>query len=117
MDGEDGAENLIARRLHALVHAREHRGLHEVPVRPPFRLRAVSPAGDAGAVTERRFDVADDVGEVIGRDERPHIRLLIHRVAHTNALDALFNLLDERVVNGARQEQPRSGEADLALPG
>ena len=117
MDGENRAENLLTRCLHSLVHAREHRGLHEIAGGLPFGLCAVSPAGDAGSVAYRRFDIADDVCEVIGRDERPHIGIFIHGVAYVDSLDALFNLLDERIVDGRREKQAGACETDLALAG
>src|SRR5215210_3235500 len=106
-DADERRERLLARHAHLLAHVREHRRLPE----PPLALAA----GDsASALVDRlAHPLVDTVGGGVV-DQRPHVGVVVQRVARPERPDAVDELRHELVVHVVVDVDALDRDAGLA---
>src|SRR2546425_3740237 len=107
-------EDLLLRDLHLVVDLGEDRGLVVEPSGERGILRLPAAAAESRALFLADLDVALDLAQLLLRDERTHAGREIHRIAHLHLLRALYEALDEPVVEALLDEDAGAGGADLA---
>src|SRR6185369_17496602 len=78
-------------------------------------VNTLTTGDDRAAFLLRQVDVAGDLLQVIGADQRADVGRLVERIADLQLPRRRDEALEERVVCAALDEDARSAEADLAL--
>jgi ParB family chromosome partitioning protein len=113
-DREHWPEDLPLRDRHRVVDAGEDRRLEVVAL--AVRARGGRAAEhDLRALLAAEAHVVRDGLELLGRDQRPEIGVVVHRVAELQRARPRHQLLHELVVDRRRHDQPRARLAHLAL--
>ena len=113
--GDERAEHFLLRD--AVVRARRSTtvGSHVVAIRERRVVRRVAAGQHAAALLARDVDVGQHALAVLRRGERPHLGVGIERVAEPDRCGQRHEALEERVGDALVQDQPRAGDARLAL--
>src|SRR5581483_10870515 len=108
-DCHDGPEDLLLRDLHRVLHLREH-GRH---VEGALAVAELAASDYLGALLPTALDEAVHAVAMRLRDERPHLRLRIERVADADLLRVVGEARDELVVERRFDEHARARLAAL----
>src|SRR5215510_11891801 len=112
-DGDDRAEDLLARDLHGVAHAGEDGGLHEVALLEALGGVALPADQRLRAFLLPRLEIAAHAIELVLADERADARLGIEAGPLLHARGGLGQLVGELVVHLLLDEEPGTGAAHL----
>ena len=109
-DRRDRAEGLLLGDPHVAGDAVDDRRLVELPL-------VAAAENDGRTLGNRVVQVLLRAGQNLGRAHRPHVGLLVERVADAQGLRPLSERLDELVLHGLVDEDALGGRAALARRG